>query len=229
MGKKYSGWATMTRLHVVCEGKTEAEFVKKTLAPHLCSFNIYADARCVFTNRKLNKKGGVTCYPQVKDDISRWLKEDQNSDCFFSSMIDLYALPKSFPNYSEALKQLDPYRKIEVLENGFKQDIADQRFIPYIQLHEFEALLLSDPQQLKFEYLENMKGIQELVKMVGSQNPELINDGENTAPSKRILHEISSYDKILGASIAMYIGIEKLRKKCAHFNSWLTKLENLNA
>ena len=34
----------------------------------------------------------------------------------------------------------------------FRQDINDERFIPYLQLHEFEALLFADPRQLEIQF-----------------------------------------------------------------------------
>jgi hypothetical protein len=55
----------------------------------------------------------------------------------------------------------------------------------------------------------------------------LINDGFETAPSKRILKEIPEYDKVTaGVSVAGKIGIETLRAKCRHFSEWLAKLED---
>ena len=60
-------------------------------------------------------------------------------------MFDLYALPADFPGYAEARREVDPYGKVRILEDALGNDIADRRFIPYIQLHEFEALILADP------------------------------------------------------------------------------------
>ena len=101
-------------------------------------------------------------------------------------------------------------------------------FIPYIQLHEFESLILADPAKLDWEYLEHDQPIGNLVKMVGSQNPELINDGRETAPSKRILKEIPEYDKVTsGVSVAAHIGLGALRASCKHFDEWVSRLEKL--
>jgi len=66
--------------------------------------------------------------------------------------------------------------------------------------------------------------------MVGTQSPELINDGPDTAPSKRILKEIPEYDKVgAGVLVAEKIGLEILRKKCNHFAEWLACLEQLGS
>jgi hypothetical protein len=53
-------------------------------------------------------------------------------------------LPADFPAYDQALSAIDPYMRVEVLESAMAADISDSRFIPYIQLHEFEALVLAE-------------------------------------------------------------------------------------
>ena len=56
-------------------------------------------------------------------------------------------------------------------------------------------------------------------------------EGENTAPSKRIINFIPSYK---GAKVSVAplivgkIGLENIRVKCTHFNQWLTQLEHLS-
>ena len=144
-------------------------------------------------------------------------------------MFNLYALPNNFPGYDEAKAKNDRYERVKILEERLAKDISDPRFIPYIQLHEFEALILAAPQQLDWEYLEHAAPIRRLITMVGTQNPELINDGPDTAPSKRILKEIPEYDKATaGPAVAEKIGLPTLRAKCRHFDEWLTYMENLN-
>ena len=75
-------------------------------------------------------------------------------------------------------------------------ELNDTRFIPYIQLHEFETLILADPRQLEWEFLEHDEPIQRLIEMVAREggNPELIDDGVTSAPSKRIIVEIAEYE-----------------------------------
>jgi len=222
---------SIIRLHVTAEGQTEQAFVKSVLAPYLAGFDVFADARAVLTSKDkkayIEYRGGLFSYEKARADIVTWMKEDHNTECRFTTMFDLYALPDDFPGFSEAAKKNEPYDKVKILEEAFYADINDRRFIPYIQLHEFEALILADPAKLDWEYLEHDTPITNLCEMVGAQNPELINDGFETAPSKRILKEIPEYDKVTaGVSVAGKIGIETFRIKCRHFSEWLTKLEN---
>lgn len=58
--------------------------------------------------------------------------------------------------------------------------------------------------------------------------PELINNGLETAPSKRILHVIPDYDKVTaGVDSLKQVGIEKLMAKCSHFAEWVGKMEGM--
>ena len=224
----------MIRLHIIAEGQTEQKFVKHVLEPHLAEKDVYVDARCVLTSKDKRAakvyRGGLLCYQKAKLDIQAWLKQDSDGECRFTTMFDLYALPDDFPCYSEALKLKDiPYRRVELLEKALQDDIGDRRFIPYIQLHEFEALILADPRKLDWEYLEHETSITAILNSVGRQNPELINDDPITAPSKRILNEIPEYDKVTaGVAVTEKIGLTILREKCSHFNEWVTQLESLN-
>lgn len=227
----------MIRLHIIAEGQTEQTFTKSVLAPHLSACKVFADARCVLTSKDMRRgkkySGGLISYSKAKQDILNWMKQDKNPESRFSTMFDLYALPKDFPGYDEAQTKQDAYQQVDILESHLKQDIEteikDKRFIPYIQLHEFETLILADPKQLDWVYMEHDKAIAHLIAMVGNQNPELVNNGHETAPSKRILKEIPEYHKpTAGPAIAEKIGLSILREKCAHFNKWLSNLEQLD-
>lgn len=222
----------MIRLHVTAEGQTEQNFVKEVLAPHLATKDIFIDARCVLTSKDKRAgkiyRGGMTCYQKAKADILTWIKQDDKTDCRFTTMFDLYALPEDFPGYSASIMLVDPYKRVAALEAALQADINDYRFVPYIQLHEFEALILAEPSALDWEYLEHEAAIASLVSMVGAQNPELINCGRETAPSKRILSKIKEYDKVTsGVSVAKKIGLATLKLRCRHFDQWLTCMENL--
>lgn len=231
------------RLHVTAEGQTEERFVKEILSPYLGERNVWTDVRCVLTSKNnrlgIEYRGGwrrTSAYTTVKRDICTWMKEDRNPDVRFTTMFDLYALPSDFPGYDEAYRESDPYCRVSILEEALSSDINgeldDIRFVPYIQLHEFEALILADPKQLNWEFLEHDRPIQQLVEMVEKEggNPELIDDGVNTAPSKRIIAEIPEYEgskATSGPLVAGKIGMQKLSERCRHFSEWVENLAKL--
>jgi hypothetical protein len=160
VGEKRVGRKTLSsfiRLNITAEGQTEERFVKETLSPHFGRFNISADVRCVLTSKDKHKKyrGGMISYKKAKFDIVTWLHSDKHNEARFTTMFDLYALPEDFPGYVEAIKLANPYKKVEYIEQALKADIGDWRFIPYIQLHEFESLLFARPIELELEYFNH--------------------------------------------------------------------------
>ena len=224
---------TGIRLHCIVEGQTEETFVNRMLKPHLGDLYVWVDARCVLTSRRREVKyrGGFRNYAQPRRDIVSWLREDQNDDARFTTAFDLYRLPSDFPGYGDAQAEADPYEKVRILEAALRDDIGDWRFIPYLQLHEFETLLLSEPDQLATHFTDGQEGIRRLIAMADQiGNPELINDGPDTAPSKRIIAEIPEYAGMkpsAGPIVAEKIGLTNLRARCRHFGEWVNQLEDL--
>jgi hypothetical protein len=226
----------MIRLHLTAEGQTEETFAREFLAPFLAERRVYLLGIRLTALRKKKgyvHRGGMNHYLPVKNDICRWLKEDRAPEAQFTTMLDLYGLPRDFPGYDSAGEFSDPYQRVAALERAFADDLGDPRFIPYIQLHEFEALLFSDPRALACYFDGCDREIRSLVELGNTfDNPELIDDGQHSAPSIRIGKEIPEYVRAkatAGPIIAAEIGLEKIREKCRHFNDWLTKLESLSA
>lgn len=225
----------MIRLNIIVEGQTEETFVNKILGPHLGALNVFACARRVEIGRNRGRifRGGMTSYNKVQKDIKLWMKEDKGCDVRFTTMFDFYRLPIDFPGFEEAKLQTDPYKKIELIEERLKADIASDRFIPYLQLHEYEALLFSDLEKFYHYYIDHNTQLSRLKKDVsGVTNPELINETPDAAPSKRIIRYLPSYGRekpSAGPIIAEHIGLKVIRLKCQHFNSWVSLLESLNS
>ncbi len=61
-------------------------------------------------------------------------------------------------------------------------------------------------------------------------DPEMIDDGPTTAPSKRIVKALEKhyhYTKVKsGASVTSRIGIEALLENCTHFSEWIELIKN---
>ena len=167
-------------------------------------------------------------------DLSRWMKQDQNSDSWFSTMVDLYRLPNDFPGYDACQAISEPRKRVECLEEQFARDIREQfgdsvisqRFIPYIQLHEFEALLFSDPDKFLDAFPDAGTAIAQLHAIRARYGgPEDIDGGGTTAPSKQILEALPDFVKtVSGILIAKRIGLAAFRRECPHFDGWVTKL-----
>lgn len=224
----------MIRLNMIVEGQTEETFVNKILRPHLAAQNIFTYVRCVETGRKRDRiyRGGMTTYSKAKKDIELWMKQDHGEDVRFTTMFDFYRLPIDFPGFDAAKIKTDAYDKVSLIEKQLSDDIGSPRFIPYIQLHEFEALLLAAPEKFKHYYIDDAHALRLLINEIAEfSNPELINERPETAPSKRIIKHLTRYANekpVAGPQIAEHIGLSLIRSKCSHFETWITRLENLN-
>jgi hypothetical protein len=229
----------MTRLFAIVEGPTEARFFTKVLAPYLSDKQVFASASSVITNGRrggaIKGHGGGHNYQLWQADIRTAIKQQGHlSDVWFTTMFDFYGLSRvrNFPGYTGVNALPTSERKVAHLEKALEQDIDFHRFIPYIQVHEFEALLLVDPLKLKQVFLEEGKAVDSLMDEINTtgQEPEEINDGLETAPSKRIIRHIPAFkDRKVdaGTDAINLIGIQPLLSRCPHFAAWVNRLEQL--
>ena len=222
------------QLYVVCEGSSECEFVKQILGPYIgerTAWNLILLPRVIENGRNAKKgikySGCLLKYQKAKDDILRCMSEGRP----VTTMFDYYALPTDFPGYEEAKKQALDINQVEFLESCIKEDLSacepkypKHWLLPYIQLHEFEALFYADLQSLKSLYIEHAEEIDVLQAEVSGMKPEEINNSPETAPSKRLLKHLP-YQK--GAEVVIplkSIGIDRLMQECPHFSQWVESI-----
>ncbi len=205
--------------------------MRDVLAEYLAPRGVYARARSVETSRTRAwiVRGGMTTYQRAKRDIHRWLTEDRTA--YVTTMFDLYRLPDDFPNRSAASRMADPLEKAELIERGIADDIGDRMLLPYIQVHEFEALLFCSPQITDQALaappsVSKLKALQEMRALYPT--PEHINEGVESAPSKRLAQLYATYKKVVfGPLITQRTGMIALRASCTHFHQWIERMEAL--
>jgi hypothetical protein len=226
----------VNELVVIVEGETEQTFVRDQLAAHLAlrNTNVWA----VLPGRH-RIHGGVRKWEGARQDIVRTLKEGR----YCSTMFDYYAMPADWPGRADAVKKLWNERA-NTVEERIREDITaamgnkfnPKFFVPYVQLHEFEALAFADVGVLASvldpigEYSSEILEQQFTSILSKAGHPEAINDGYETCPSRRISHLVPAYKKrALGPIITSRIGIDTLRVQCTHFGEWLNRLEQINS
>jgi len=214
---------------VIVEGQTEESFVGGPLAEALWPYQVYPSPILLGTP---GRKGGNPSYARVQHDILKQLKQDQNAYC--STMIDYYGLDGGFPG--TPVGRLPPIDCVEHIERCIMADIQaripeyrpDVRFIPYLSLHEYEALLFSDPQAFaqalhKPELANHLSDVRKAF-----ETPEHINDDPKTAPAKRVIAAYPGYRKVINGTVAARaVGIQRMRDECVHFRAWVNRLQNL--
>jgi hypothetical protein len=175
--------------------------------------------------------GLLHTFGHALSDMRTWLKEDHSPDARFSMMVGFYALPSDFPGYAEGIVRATGGEQAILLEQALAAEIGDARFIPYLQVHEYEALVLVDPRRITLMYTAANAQIEALCQECdGYANPEDINHGQHSHPKYRIRQHVEDYDEnVAGPLLAEDIGLPTLRQRCPHFGAWLTNLEQLDA
>lgn len=217
----------MKRLVVIAEGETEESFVNNILIPYFNSLGIYNYIQCFKTK---HSNGGLSKYSYIKQDIIKIIYE---TDVVVTTLLDFYRLPSDFPGYKQNNALLHD-RWVEIIEGQIKEDIErtqEQRFdnfIPYIQLHEFEALIFSSIAGIDALFEKSEVKYRDFQAVIDSYpNPENINNGPDSAPSVRLKQLIPGYDKVVyGVGIISEIGMETVLSRCPRFNGWIKKLKD---
>jgi hypothetical protein len=219
----------MKRVLIYVEGQTEETFARDVLAPYLwqtCQIILTPTlARTRRTKSGQTFKGGIVSYEQVKKDIRRLLADSQA--LLVTTMIDYYGLPDNFPG-KDTLPAGAPYDRVRHLEKAFANDIGHPRFLPFLVLHEFEALVLVKPENLGRVLPQYQNQLPALVTNIRAIPPEEVNDGPQTHPAARIQQYLPGYQKRLhGPLVVRHTGLAAIRSRCPHFDEWLTRVESL--
>lgn len=223
----------MNDLYMLVEGQTEEAFAKSVLADHLVHHDVALTAIIVKTSvdpvTSQKRKGGGR-WKNWYEDLHRLTSTHRRTGVWFSTLFDLYGLPRDFPGMNTHGADRDTVRRAVSLEAEMAKVVNDHRFIPYLQRHEFEALVLACLPQLA-EFLEpsDRPTVDALRATLGSLAPEEVNDGPETAPSKRLLASVPGYRKTLHGVYACEIaGLPALRAACPRFDGWVRRLETLS-
>lgn len=215
------------KLHILVEGQTEEMFVNEILRPFFNDYGIHV-IPIIISTKKLRDgtkfKGGLSNrnYSSFESDLRKLIHS--TPDGLVTTLIDYYALPSNFPKYGERLKLKTQIEKVQFLEAELWKDMGSpNNFRPYVQLHEFEALMFSSKTGFQANIEATHPALGNLCSIVDAYpNPEDINEGSTTAPSKRILSHYQSYDKVVeGNLIITDIGIDVIKGKCPHFSEWI--------
>ena len=210
----------MIRVCIVCEGQTEVEFVKNCLAPYLMSHQVLAFPSLLQSPSGNHRGGRVTV-----ERLVRFMSHQYHQTDRITTLVDFYGF-QDRNGRSHAQLEADVRTGIAASTTGY-----DERFVlPYVQMHEFEGLLFTDPEA--FEWVEDGWNEQSraALKQVREafSSPEDINDSPQAAPSKRLLSifEKGAYSKTEhGPLIAEAIGVDAIRGQCPKFDAWVTQIQ----
>jgi hypothetical protein len=217
----------MIRVQIVVEGSTEEAVLKALLVAPLAERGVFLSPMRVL--RGGGARGGGSSWQPWEKHLLHLLKQDASPDVRVGTFLDLYRVPKDVPGFDAT--KLGGARADGILA-AMRTRVSDDRFLPYLQLHEIEALLFTDLSALTQVEPDVFptKGVAALAAAVAGVPPEAINDRYETAPSRRLKASFPAFDKVEhGSAAAARIGLAAIRNACPRFDHWVSTLEALSA
>lgn len=219
----------MTRLLMLVEGQSEEIFVNRVLKPYLERIGVYIEGPIILWTKRLagggGFRGGVSSWSQIRKQL---LALSNDGDAWVTSLLDFYGLPSDVPGFDESLGAGSPQERAVALQGRIADEIGNRRFIPFLTLHELEALVFSAPDIVANHFDKPHLSI--LISNVNQDcgGPELVNHGPDTHPKARLKAWVQTYKETSdGPTLLEKIGIDEIRDACPHFSAWLGKLEAL--
>lgn len=218
---------TVRRVHILCEGQTEEIIASDVLSPHFSSVDVHVTSSILTTKRPAGGpafKGGVSTWPKLQREL-RLLLHD-SSITLLTTLLDYYAFPAEAPGMADR-PHGSPHERVRHVESALAKSVGDMRFVPHLVLHETETWVLTDC--LRLGEVMGAPGpaaqLQRIVQL--NSGPELVNDGVDTAPSKRIMRAYPQYAKTIdGPLVVAESGLDTIRSTCPHAGDWLSEVES---
>ena len=206
----------MIQLAIVVEGDTEEEFVSRILADYLIARGIGATP--------FPLRGNVT----VERIASEMALHSSKYDCV-TSLVDYYGFAKRNNATINHLERQINSMTNRQMQSRFQRNRPRKRVFAYVQQYEFEGLLFADVSGFQDILEVSSHCLDELVAIRSNvATPEDINDGRETAPSRRIVSLMPNYNKrVHGPLLAERVGLSMIRSECPRFDKWLNSLEAL--
>lgn len=206
------------------EGDTEETFIRDVFAPYYAQQDIHVQA-IKLTPKGSLQKGGIPKYAQVRKEL--WNLLQQAHVALVTTLYDFYGLPNDFPGKDTVPPTLSCYDRVAHLETELAREVGHPKFLPHLQLHEFEAFVFIDEEVTAQQLLLTASQRTELQQVIRQfPNPEEINDKPETAPSRRIKTICNAYGKVNdGGSITKALSLSRIRQACPHFDAWCTALD----
>ncbi len=219
----------MKRIYVIVEGPSEREFVSRILAPYFGKKGLLISAISML------KSGGGMGFSNLehfKNNVKPLLYDKDAP--LITTMVDLFRFPvqSNDPNEEAELKKYSLESDISTRLAGLERVLYDavqkikpyKDFTPYIQKHEFEALIFSDAKVFNIESAAIGKAVEDI--LTTTPCPEDINTTEEGHPAKRLESIFKSNKKkyVKGANavdFAEMAGIEIILEKCPRFRFWV--------
>ena len=225
----------MAHVFLVVEGQAEERYFKTHFAPVYYPHGVFVDVTVMPNKRGIasrTHRGGRIGYDECVKNIRRYLRTAAHCE-LVALVYDYYGLDPSFTTNLTlaANRPVSAPERAAAIRQRLEADIDDPRFHFFVQLHEFEAYLFCRP-DLFAAHHRSPALEQQMRRILADFNgqPEAINDGVATAPSKRIEQLLAPryYAKTTdGVAVAGAIGVADIREQCPAFDAFCQRLDRL--
>ncbi len=219
------------RLLIYVEGQTEELFVNRVLRNHLLAHGLKVERPILAatTPDPAGQRGGFVNWPAVEADLRALFAQDADPDLRITTLLDIYALPDKVPGFTPTRGAGRSAIEVDGIESAWASHFGEPRFVPYLQRHEFEALLLACPLALHSIFPTHSPALAQLELSIATYgSSEDINDGPTTHPSARLEQAIPTYRPLKashGLFVVLEAGLDRIRPRCPRFDAWLARWE----
>lgn len=222
----------MTSARIVCEGRTEVEFVRQVLAPRMPAIAFHP----ILIGTRRGQPGGNVSKERLVGAMAALCRIHR--DALVSCIVDYYGIGPSImaEAFGAGHAPGDPLQIARGLDTWLRKALAhelgdnyqDRRILPCFSVHEWEALLFSDTAVLSTVLLDGAAREKLDAIVAGFPTPEHINNDRRTAPSKRLRAIDRTYNKVTDGMIAAKrIGIDRMARECRVFREWVERMDGV--
>ena len=225
----------MAHVFLIVEGQSEERYYKTHFAAAYAAHGVYFDVTVMPSKRGVTSrthKGGAISYDECLNNVRRFLRTAGH--CQLVALVyDYYGL---HPSFLQGLalptgRIITAEEMAATIRQRLEGEINDPRFHFFLQMHEFEAYLFSDPAAVARHFADPaLLPVLHQVLAGFNDQPEAINNDPATAPSKRLMAALQPryYGKTTdGVAIAGAIGVAGIRARCPGFDAFCQRLEVL--
>lgn len=213
------------RVAILVEGQTEEAFVQRVLQPHIGFDHAFLTPIVVHTSRAADGRAfrGGGNWSHYRDQLLQLLSQPHWD--MITTMIDYYAYPRDAPGCDCVVGHLQPSCVSSREASIAASFVYDARFRPFIELHEFETLVIAAGATLPhvFDDASAPVAFASMISSCGG-NAERINDSPQTAPSKRVLATIPEYRKVRDGVAVLEGNLPAALPATPRFAQWVSEL-----
>ncbi|MGW9630235.1 DUF4276 family protein [Agromyces sp. NPDC055520] len=213
---------------ILVEGQTEEAFVNQILQPHLGD-SAWLTPIVVHTSRAADgtaRRGGGSW-----NHYDRMLRPliAQPHWSLVTTLLDFYGYPSDAPQCSCVSHHAQP-ACIESREQAIADSLPySATFRPYVALHEFETVVIAAGAASP-NVLGSSSAAKSFREMIAAHNgdAEQINNGPETAPSKRVAGVLDSYSKVRDGIAILENNFDAALCVTPRLRDWVERLRDLS-